>query len=270
MFTCLLFFRSKSFQWSESHDIILCREILVSEPYYFKPRSPERGKAWEKIANNLNSIHDPKFRVTTRFVRDRYTILATKQAQKLKMEERATGIEVEQTESDVLLEEILEKEKLGKEQIELDLGEKKRKAEKEKMTAENMREQAMKRMEEKSKRKSEDTDADEVGSSKMKRARRGVGDVVGYLQEKATKEYSLKVEELEIRKKELETAAEREKAKSEHQEKLSQQQQDTMLSLVNQMQQQQQHQQNMQAMLVAQQQQQNQMLMSIMGKLAER
>ncbi|XP_028412849.1 caldesmon-like [Dendronephthya gigantea] len=265
---------SKPFQWTEDHDILLCREILVCEPFYLKPRSQERGKTWDKIAQNLNMLHHPKFRVTSRSVRDRCSLLTAKRAQKLNDEEKASGIDVEETELDNLLEEILEKETLGKEQIELDAENNKAKAEKEKRTAESIREDAMKRMTtKKRKSKSESDDVgddeeenDEIPSRKKKRVRRSTSDAISYLQVKAEKEYSLRLEEINLRKKELETAAEREKAKAEHQENQSQQQQDAILAMMQQMQQQQQNQQNLQAMLMTQQQQQNQMLMALMER----
>lgn len=104
-------FRStnKYFQWTTDHDVIMCREVLVSEPYKFKLRTPERGQAWESVAQQLNSIHQPIFRVTTRSVRDRFSLLSTKYAYKLKMEEKASGIQVEQSELEKLIEEILER-----------------------------------------------------------------------------------------------------------------------------------------------------------------
>ena len=46
------------------HDVIMCREVLVSKPYKFKPRTPERGQSWESVAQQLNSIHQLSFRVT--------------------------------------------------------------------------------------------------------------------------------------------------------------------------------------------------------------
>lgn len=100
----------------------------------------------------------------------------------------------------------------------------------------------------------------------QKRARRSTSDAIDYLKEKATKEYSLKQQEIELRKKELEIAAGKEQANTEQQEKASQQQQDMMAAMMNQMQQQQQQQQSLQAMFIAQQQQQNQLLMAMMGK----
>lgn len=66
------------------------------------------------IADNLNAIEDPKFRVTARSVRDRYAYLTMRKSTQLKDVERASGIAVSETELDVLLEEILEKEKEAK------------------------------------------------------------------------------------------------------------------------------------------------------------
>ena len=118
----------------------------MSEPYKFKPRTPERGQSWESIVQQLNSIHQPSFRVTARSVRDRFTLLSTKYAQKLRMEEKASGIEVEQTELDSLLEEILEREKEAKKDLESKDRDKKSKVEKEKATAEEVRKRALERI----------------------------------------------------------------------------------------------------------------------------
>ena len=63
-----------------------------------------------------------------------------------------------------------------------------------------------------------------------------------------------------LRKKELEIAAEKDKAKAEHQQIISQQQQETLITMLKEMQQQQ---QNLQAMLIAQQQQQNEILREV-------
>ena len=46
-------------EWTEKH-VILCQEILVSEPYKYKARTLERGKVWDEIADRLNNIKDPK------------------------------------------------------------------------------------------------------------------------------------------------------------------------------------------------------------------
>ena len=118
----------------------------MSEPYKFKARTPQRGQSWESVAQQLNGIHQPGFRVTARSVRDRFSLLSTKYAQKLRMEERASGVEVEQTELDSLLEEILERENDAKKELNSKDREKKSKAGKEKATAEEVRKRAMERM----------------------------------------------------------------------------------------------------------------------------
>ena len=82
----------------------MCREVLVSEPFNFKPRNSERGKVWEAIAQRLNAIDQLKFRVSARAVRDRYSLLTAKQAKKLRDEEKASGVHVEISEMDSLLE----------------------------------------------------------------------------------------------------------------------------------------------------------------------
>ena len=58
------------------------------------------------------------------------------------MEEKASGIDVEQTELESLLEEILEREKEAKKDLELKDRDKKSKVEKEKATAEEVRNRA--------------------------------------------------------------------------------------------------------------------------------
>lgn len=66
---------------------------------------------WDSIAAHLNSLNQPKFKVTGRAVCDRYTLLTSRNKQKLRDEEKASGIEIEETELDFLLEDILEREK---------------------------------------------------------------------------------------------------------------------------------------------------------------
>ena len=116
----------------------MCREVIVCEPYNFKIGSPERGQVWDNVAAHLNSLQQPKFRVTARAFRDRYTLLTSRQKQKLRDEEKASGIEVpEQTELDILLEDILEREKIAKENSDLQSAGKKAKADQEKAAVED-------------------------------------------------------------------------------------------------------------------------------------
>ena len=83
-------------EWTEQHDNILCQEILVLEPFKAKKGSIARGQIWDKIANNLNSLQHPQFRVTKRSVRERITLLS--------------GMDTDLGDVEKALEEIAEKE----------------------------------------------------------------------------------------------------------------------------------------------------------------
>ena len=237
--------------WNNDHDIAMYREVLVEEPYRFKIRSTERGQAWESIAENLNAVPSLKFRVTARSVRDRYNLLTKRMQAKLKMEEKSTGIDVETSELDVLLEEILEKDNAAKEKMESDDGNKRKIAENDKIAAEDMRKQALERMGQTAKRKK---GGDESEATK-KKSRRSTADAVEYLKERAAKEIALKEQELELTKKEQENMMERDKEKNQHQE-----------NLISTMLQQQQQQQQMMMAMINQQQQQSQALLTFMEK----
>ena len=82
-------------EWKEEHDILLCREILVSQPFQFKERTVERGKIWDEIANRLNNCETVKFRVTKRSVRERFKLIKEKFKRKIREEENASGIDEE-------------------------------------------------------------------------------------------------------------------------------------------------------------------------------
>ena len=97
-------------EWTEHHGNILCQEILVLEPFKAKKGSIARGQIWDKIANNLNSLQHPQFRVTKRSVRERYTLLSDKFRAKMRDEEKASGIDTDLSDVEKALEEIVEKE----------------------------------------------------------------------------------------------------------------------------------------------------------------
>ena len=97
-------------EWTEDHDNSLCQEILALEPFKAKKGSIARGQIWDQIANNLNSLELPRFKVTKRSVRERYMLLIEKLKEKLKEEEKASGIETNISDVEKALEEILEKE----------------------------------------------------------------------------------------------------------------------------------------------------------------
>ncbi|RMX59156.1 hypothetical protein pdam_00024413, partial [Pocillopora damicornis] len=182
---------------SKSPTNILCQEILVLEPFKAKKGSIARGQIWDKIANNLNSLQHPQFRVTTRSVRERYTLLSDKFRAKMRDEEKARGIDTDLSDVEKALEEI-EKEAVVEE------------------TAQN------------SKRKGNEIQniggtqkrqrKDEVENKTAARAKRRIsGDTVAYLREKNELMQKWKMEEMQLQKRRLkaESKAE-EQSKKEH------------------------------------------------------
>ena len=107
-------------EWTEEHDNCLCQEILVLEPFKYKKGSISRGQIWAKIAVNLNSLKIPRFKVSKRAVRERYTLLSEKFKAKMKDEEKASGIECDLSEVEKALEEIAEKEVAAEDTVEND------------------------------------------------------------------------------------------------------------------------------------------------------
>ena len=173
---------------------------------------------------------------------------------KLRMDEKATGIDVEpNTELDNLLEEILEKEKFYREQADAVCNENKKRAENDRQTAEDMRKTALERMGQTSKRKSEEEG--ESSKGKKTRNRRNTSEAFEYLKEKASYDRELKEQEIALQKKQQQASEQIEKARIEHQENV-------MTALANQQQQQQQ----VMMSILAQQQQQSQALLSFMEK----
>ena len=81
-------------EWTKEHDIHLAREVVLSEPFCFKPRTVERGKVWQEIANGLNENRLIHFRVTKRSTREHFSLLLEKFKAKRKNEAKQSGIDV--------------------------------------------------------------------------------------------------------------------------------------------------------------------------------
>ena len=180
-------------QWKPEHDVIFLREVLASDLYSTRKGSTERGKIWSQIAERLNEASSCKFNVGQKSLRDHLKLLMQKYKQKMKMEERAIGIDTEMTETDVMLEEICEKEEVAEQTDETE----KKKAKAEKETAEKMRLKAMETLSESQKRKKDSNE-----ETRSKKSRKSVGDAVSYLQEKSNQEMALRREEIDLKKQE--------------------------------------------------------------------
>ena len=247
-----LFCRPKM-AWTYEHDIMLCRKILVEEPFRYKAGTREKGQVWDKIANNLNkNCTGLRFSVNQRGVRDRFAVIERAYKRKMAAEERESGTNPESTEVDQAVESIIERSEGAQIEIEkVDEG-KKRQAEKEKETAEIIRKRSMDRLAE--------TRDRELGEGVRKKRRIGIE--TGHMElfkEKSEREFSyrgdkvkLKREELELREREL-MLKEREQGEREKRD-------ERLLAMIME-------QQNCQKALLLQLQQQNQAILSLFEQL---
>ena len=188
--------------WTSDHDVMLLREMIARDLFSFKKGSVARGERWEAITAKLNQVKIPRFHLKDkRAVRDRWVLLQKKYKTKMREEEAATEISVdEQSEIDVLLEELVEKEeslsKLEDAQS--------RKQKEDKSKAENIRQKALERYSETKKRQS--TQNGDECEEKPKRQRRSARTepLIEFMQEKAKTERDLRQQELDLRRLEQE------------------------------------------------------------------
>ena len=222
--------------------MLFLREVLVSDLFMYRKSSVERGQVWEDIADKLNALEFPKFRVSQRYLRDKLNKLLKWFKKKDREEISASGIDPEMDEKSELLEEILEKMEST---VPINLS-KKKKDDEDKHTAEEVRKLAMETLGNTQKRKGENA-AEKVAIKK----RRSGNEAVEFLKERIQQEYELRRAEIEARK-------HTDEASNKHLEQ-QQQFQATLVQLLAQQQQdnaRQQEQQQEQNMLMMQQQQQ--------------
>ena len=200
----------RKMDWTNERDILLCREVIVNDPYEFKTGSRERGQCLDKIADILNAIQNPWFKVDQRSIRDRLKKLLKAFITKKNAEERASGINPEYSELDDLLNDINERKHEGEIRENQNSEEKNKKVDKERAEAEQVRRMSMERLSETKKRLSTSASTDELEvSPPTKRPRSSGGDTIMYLREKSEKDFALREEELRLKRAELEAAKER-------------------------------------------------------------
>ncbi len=197
-------------EWTDEHDVLLGREILLVDPFKAKPRTSHRGQLWTKIADALNGIKEPKFSVSQRSVRDRFNRLADKFKKKIVAEERGSGISPEMSDLDVLLEEILALERKYSEEYLQETAERTKKDQEDKENAEDMRLKAMETLKETQKRK-----ANADGNDKREKRRSNGSEALKFLREKMDNEKEYREKELDMRKRDVE----QEEKKGEREEK---------------------------------------------------
>ena len=183
--------------WNDQKDELLCRDILLLEPYKFKARTREKGDLWKAISDNLNSLDG--FKVDARAVRERYGVIRAHFERKEKEEKMASGINPEVTPLDTTLEELTERERECAKNFEVE----DKKAKEDQELARSIRQEAVETFAETTARKLDENEED-TGPNARKKSRISGSETLAYLKEKIKKETKLKEQELELRKKELE------------------------------------------------------------------
>ena len=50
-------------EWTDQHNVLILREMIVSDIFSFKLGSVSQGNAWDSIAEKLNQVDSPQFRI---------------------------------------------------------------------------------------------------------------------------------------------------------------------------------------------------------------
>ena len=270
-----LFF-SGTFRWSEAKDVVLLREVRIIEPYLCKVGSKEAGQKWSELALHLNEYdgfrEHPR---DQRSVREHFNKLVTEFKRKVSVEENSTGTSpAPPTEKDILIEEIVNL--MESQPIESD---KKQQSEREK--ALDIRDQAMTTWSKshKGEDKSDvDSNSETEISDKPKRKRprkkrRQTGEALKYLEARSAQEANIRKEELQFRREQNEMEQERIQLERAKLDQMQQQMQLNQQQLVTQQQSQAEYQKQqlkLQENLIQQQMQSQNLMIALLGKLANK
>ncbi|KAK3721670.1 hypothetical protein QZH41_013821 [Actinostola sp. cb2023] len=119
-------FRLITMFWTEEHDQMLCREILLVDPFSgTKKGTLQRGAKWSEIANQLMTMDQPKFKVDQRSVRERYNLLSQKFKKREREEQRGSGMDPPVL--TVAVEDLIEREEVADHEQQGETEEKKKK-----------------------------------------------------------------------------------------------------------------------------------------------
>ena len=179
--------------WTNKHNEVLVQETYLFEPWNFKRGSKQRGQVWERISDSLNQYESPKFTVNEKSVRDHYIFLEKEQKKKVREEEKASGIAPLHTSFDDSMAAIIQHFRETDAEDQQQDAEKRGKADEETAKAVEMRKSSMETFAQSKKRK---------GEQEQKKSKRFTGTET-VLREKAELHASLKREELQLRRAEL-------------------------------------------------------------------
>ena len=153
-------------EWTDEHHALMLEEMVVSDVFSFKKGSVSLGDAWDSTAEKLNQIDSPQFRIKhKRGVRERWVLLRRKFSSKIREEEAASSVVIEDlTEKEVLIEQLIERKDTIKPDDNRPSVQQKNDSDK----AEDIRKKAMESMGETKKRKLSRGTTDEASANKLR------------------------------------------------------------------------------------------------------
>ena len=210
-------------KWSDEHDIFFLKELVHFRPWLHKKGTVERSEIWGKLAIKLNNSRNLDFRVTQRSIRDKCLLLERRYKKKINQEETESGISLDASEIDQLMEKIVDLF----EEADRTETEKKRTLEEEASQIEEMRKISLESFRETKER-------EKNGKQDTKKKRMTGADSIAFLRDKVKMESEWKMKDLELRKQEMETKKELREAemkmrKLEQEERIQQQEANTRL-----------------------------------------
>ena len=158
--------------------------------------SQERGQAWENIAENLNKLALPKFKVTQRSIRDLFAVLLKNHKVKFREEEKASGISPEHSELDDGMMNIIQRFEEADRERDRVSEQKKKEKEVENEKAEDFRKAPLETTFGESRKKK-----DAKGSESTSKRQRATGsDTIQFLRERSKQDFEFREEEFEIKR----------------------------------------------------------------------
>ena len=98
--------KKTKFTWNQRLDIILLREYIFQKPYQYKPGSEDSCHSWNQVQDNLKTFCNEFTGQTVKSLRDHLNLILRKRETVVKALEKQSGIEVEETEIDTLMDNI--------------------------------------------------------------------------------------------------------------------------------------------------------------------
>ncbi|XP_033097635.1 vicilin-like seed storage protein At2g18540 [Anneissia japonica] len=186
--------------------LILCREVDYVNPFKYKERTKERGKAWEDIATNLRR-HG--YDVTKRSVRDKYKTIKETVTKRNSKELKESGIAPELTDEQMEVTQIIE----DLVEVEKDTKEHHTEEDKKQVDGVEMRNRALESFTETSKRIKSEKDG-------QPRKRRNTGnEATDFLMRKLELDQQMKEREFQMQREEVERRQQDEDRRREREER---------------------------------------------------